>query len=75
MGLVGLLAVLHVYAHGLEMPHDQTAIYYGSGFVLATVLLHITGIVLEKATFHQVLLSRLSGLMITLTGLYLASTT
>ena len=73
MGLVGLLAVLHVYAHGLEMPHDQTAIYYGSGFILATVLLHITGIVL--ATFHQVLLSRLSGLMITLTGLYLASTT
>ncbi len=73
MGLVGLLAVLHVYAHGLEMPDEQTAIYYGSGFVLTTVLLHITGIVL--ATFHQVLLSRLSGLMITLTGLYLASTT
>jgi urease accessory protein len=75
MGLVGLFAMLHGYAHGLEMPHEQSAIYYGSGFVVATALLHITGIVLGKATTHQTLLSRLSGLMITLAGLYLVSTT
>jgi urease accessory protein len=75
MGLVGLFAVLHGYAHGLEMPHEQTTIYYGSGFVLATALLHITGIVLGKATTHQTQLSGLSGLIITLAGLYLVSTT
>jgi len=74
MLLVGLFAVFHGYAHGLEMPQASSAIQYGSGFVLATALLHLIGIGLGKVAYRQHLLSRLSGTIITLAGLYLATT-
>ncbi len=70
--LVGLFAVFHGYAHGLEMPQASSAIQYGSGFILATTLLHLIGIGLGKITYRKQLLSRLSGSIITLAGLYLA---
>ena len=73
MVLVGLFAVFHGYAHGLEMPQASSAILYGSGFVMATALLHTFGIVLGKVGYRQRLLSRLSGLMIAIAGLYLAA--
>ena len=73
MLLVGLFAVFHGYAHGLEMPQASSAILYGSGFVLATALLHLIGIGLGKITYHQHLLSRISGTIITVAGLYLAT--
>ena len=73
MGLVGLFAVFHGYAHGLEMPQADSALFYGSGFVLATTLLHLTGIALGKIAYRRQLLSRLSGLMIAVAGLYLAA--
>ena len=72
--LVGLFAVFHGYAHGLEMPQTPSAIYYGSGFIIATALLHLSGIVLGKSTYQLALLSRLSGVMIALAGLYLVTT-
>lgn len=72
MLLVGLFAVFHGYAHGLEMPQASSVILYGSGFVLATALLHLIGIGLGRVAFRQHLLSRLSGSIITLAGLYLA---
>jgi urease accessory protein len=74
MLLVGLFAVFHGYAHGLEIPQASSAIQYGSGFVLATALLHLIGIGLGKVAYRQHLLSRLSGTIITLAGLYLATT-
>ena len=73
MILVGLFAIFHGYAHGLEMPQASSAILYGDGFVLATALLHLVGIILGKVTYRQQLLSRLSGLMIAIAGLYLAA--
>ena len=73
MLLVGLFAVFHGYAHGLEMPQASSAILYGSGFVLATTLLHLTGIGLGKVAYHKHLLSRLSGSIIAIAGLYLAT--
>jgi urease accessory protein len=73
MVLVGLFAVVHGYAHGLEMPQATSAILYGSGFVLATTLLHLIGIGLGKATYRKHLLSRLSGSIIAIAGLYLAT--
>jgi urease accessory protein len=73
MLLVGLFAVFHGYAHGLEMPQASSAFLYGSGFVLATALLHLIGIGLGKVAYRQHLLSRLSGTIITVAGLYLAS--
>ncbi len=74
MMLVGLFAVFHGYAHGLEMPQASSPIQYGSGFVLATALLHLTGIGLGKVAYREHLLSRLSGSIIAIAGLYLATT-
>jgi len=73
MLLVGLFAVFHGYAHGLEMPQASSAILYGSGFVLATTLLHLTGIGLGKIANRKHLLSRLSGSIIAIAGLYMAT--
>ena len=73
MLLVGLFAVFHGYAHGLEMPQASSAVLYGSGFVLATALLHLIGIGLGMIAYRKHLLSRLSGTIITLAGLYLAT--
>jgi urease accessory protein len=73
MLLVGLFAVLHGYAHGQEMPQASSAILYGGGFVLATALLHLIGIGFVKIAYRKNLLSRLSGSIITLAGLYLAT--
>ncbi len=70
--LVGLFAVFHGYAHGLEIPQAGSALLYGSGFVLATALLHLAGIGLGGIAYRRYLLSRLSGSIITLAGLYLA---
>ena len=71
--LVGVFAVFHGYAHGQEMPQASSVILYGGGFVLATTLLHLIGIGFVKITYRKNLLSRLSGTMITLAGLYLAT--
>jgi urease accessory protein len=42
--LVGLFGLFHGYAHGAELPPRQNALLYSLGFVLATGLLHATGI-------------------------------
>jgi urease accessory protein len=73
MLLAGVFAVFHGYAHGLEMPQASSAIQYGGGFVLATTLLHLIGIGFVKIAYRKNLLSRLSGSIITLAGLYLAT--
>ena len=44
MSIVGLFALCHGHAHGLEMPGTAAGLSYGAGFVIATVLLHATGI-------------------------------
>ena len=44
MALVGVFAILHGHAHGAEMPAVASGVAYGLGFVLATALLHATGI-------------------------------
>lgn len=48
MSLVGIFAIFHGHAHGAEMPGDTNGLTYAAGFVVATALLHIAGIV---ATF------------------------
>jgi urease accessory protein len=42
--LVGAFAVFHGYAHGAELPDGADALAYSAGFVIATGLLHLTGI-------------------------------
>ncbi len=44
MTMVGLFGLFHGYAHGAELPPRQNALLYSAGFVLATGLLHATGI-------------------------------
>ncbi|MFC4351054.1 HupE/UreJ family protein [Fodinicurvata halophila] len=44
--LVGLFAVFHGYAHGVEMPGGGAPGAYIAGFLLATALLHAAGIAL-----------------------------
>jgi urease accessory protein len=44
MGIVGLFAIFHGHAHGAEMPMDASGVAYAIGFMLATALLHLTGI-------------------------------
>ena len=42
--LVGAFAIFHGYAHGAELPPGADAMAYSVGFVVATGLLHLTGI-------------------------------
>ena len=42
--LVGAFAIFHGYAHGRELPDDANAVAFAAGFVIATGLLHLTGI-------------------------------
>ena len=42
--VVAVFAVFHGYAHGKELPSAADPVGYSAGFVLATGLLHVTGI-------------------------------
>ncbi|MDE2309840.1 MAG: HupE/UreJ family protein [Betaproteobacteria bacterium] len=41
---VGVFALCHGYAHGTEMPQSASGLAYAAGFMLATALLHASGI-------------------------------
>ncbi|HVV94336.1 MAG TPA: HupE/UreJ family protein [Hyphomicrobiales bacterium] len=47
--LVGVFALFHGYAHGIEMPATGQAALYAAGFVLATAALHGVGLLLGTA--------------------------
>ncbi|HZZ33983.1 MAG TPA: HupE/UreJ family protein [Phenylobacterium sp.] len=47
--MVGLFGLFHGYAHGAELPPGDNALLYSLGFVLATGLLHASGIALGVA--------------------------
>jgi urease accessory protein len=42
--IVGVFAIFHGYAHGVEMPHVANPLTYAIGFVVATGMLHLAGI-------------------------------
>ncbi len=44
--IVGIFAVFHGHAHGTELPDAANPFAYGIGFVIATGLLHLSGIAL-----------------------------
>jgi urease accessory protein len=50
VALVSVFAVFHGYAHGVEMPRQSNAMSYGTGFVLATGLIHVAGIALGQSS-------------------------
>ncbi len=47
--LVAFFAIFHGYAHGKELPEGTSALLYSFGFVVATGLLHLCGILLGEA--------------------------
>ena len=46
MLLVGVFAIFHGYAHGRELPQAADPLAYAVGFVVATGMLHLCGIVI-----------------------------
>ena len=50
MVLVGIFAIFHGYAHGVEMPEQISAITYSAGFVIGTGLLHLAGVAIGFVT-------------------------
>jgi urease accessory protein len=44
MAAVGFFALFHGYAHGAELPDGITGLWFALGFLLATSLLHSTGV-------------------------------
>jgi urease accessory protein len=73
MILVGLFALFHGHAHGVEMPDTTAGLVYGLGFILATACLHGIGISLGVLAqrFGTERLVRYAGGAIALFGLYL----
>jgi len=68
--VVGVFALCHGYAHGAEMPQSASGFAYAAGFMLATALLHASGIgiaLLAGKTGRAEWL-RLAGVAITLCG-------
>lgn len=45
LALIAIFALCHGYAHGVELPSAADPAAYAAGFVLATGMIHITGIV------------------------------
>jgi urease accessory protein len=41
VGLLGLLAFFHGYAHGLELPETAAPALYALGFITSTAMLHV----------------------------------
>jgi urease accessory protein len=69
--LVGAFAIFHGYAHGRELPDGANAVAFSAGFVIATGLLHITGIAFGQLARWPVgrIAVRAAGGVIALVGL------
>ncbi len=48
VALVSVFALFHGYAHGLELPLRADALGYCMGFMLATGLIHLSGIAIGQ---------------------------
>ena len=69
--LVAVFAVMHGAAHGVELPHQASAVYYTLGFVLATALLHLTGLAAGLLANSRASLLRVGGAAIAAAGVVL----
>lgn len=69
--VISIFALFHGYAHGVELPRANDPISFIIGFVLSTGLIHLfgigTGYFCDK--FYTGKLSRIIGILITITGL------
>ena len=71
--IVSFFAVFHGYAHGIELPQQTDPLGYSLGFVVATGLIHIAGILIGFVTRlpNGVTLLRICGGGFTAAGIYL----
>ena len=73
MAVVGLFAIFHGHAHGAEMPEDAGGVAYVTGFMIATALLHVTGISIgfligKAGERHGPMVVRASGGVVAIAG-------
>ncbi len=73
--LIAVFAVLHGYAHGVELPQSVDPASYANGFVVATGLIHVVGIGIGLALgrLWNGQLSQVLGAAIAGTGLFFAA--
>jgi urease accessory protein len=76
MGVVGLFAIFHGYAHGAEIPEDVGGVAYAAGFLIATAILHLAGIsagflIGNAGEHHGSVVVRLAGGLTTVAGVAL----
>ena len=74
LAVVSVFAVFHGHAHGLELPSHADPVAYSLGFVLATGLIHVVGILIGTvvAVPGGIRLLRAGGAAIALVGAYLS---
>ena len=70
--VIGIFAIFHGYAHGAELPAAANAVAYGIGFVLATGLIHLTGIGFGLAAIGPMKgrIARVAGGAMSIAGIY-----
>jgi len=73
--VVSVFALFHGYAHGSELPHGASALWYGVGFVAATALLHLAGLAIGLVAGQKMAAQavRVGGIAIAAVGGYLLS--
>ena len=69
--MVGLFAVFHGYAHGVEMPAAFSAWQYGFGFVVSSAALHGLGLYAGLRSRGPGSWARATGALITLGGAWI----
>ncbi len=53
LGLTALFAAFHGFAHGSEIPASSNGLSYGLGFIAASVLLQVAGLVIGQLSARQ----------------------
>jgi urease accessory protein len=73
VAVVGVFAIAHGHAHGVELPLSADALAFTIGFVISTGLLHLCGILIGLLGRWPagVVAIRAGGLLIALAGCYL----
>ena len=70
--IVGAFAIFHGHAHGTELPDAANALAYSFGFVIATGLLHLAGIIFGLLLSWELgrIAVRAGGALIAAAGVY-----
>ena len=71
--VIAVFGMAHGYAHGSEMPHTASGLDFAAGFVLATAILHLMGVLAAASLRHLRLdlVTRFAGAGIVIAGISL----